>query len=516
MSTDWLARLPASAAWAHLSSREISALAPELRACRPVVLPVHGFADHGLGLPLDAEEVLGSAVLARALEAGAPECLALPPLRFALAPYPSCFFGIDPETAHALVRETAAGIAAAGFRHLVFFNTSPWNEEFVAAAAGDLRAATGLHIYYVHLSALGCDFHPGGTGRRLARAAVLHALGRDRAGPSRPGEVRDADFRPGNYRQPAPLAPDPGPSPDGPGALAAAGDRLARLLGEIAARAGAGVGGPSPSLRPPEGRPASVWPPSYRLSNYLPALDRESLEALPEKPSALALVPTGAIEQHGPHLPLGVDAMIGQALLAAALPKLPPGARTFVTPPIVVGKSNEHTGFAGTISVSADTLRRLLLALATQLKQLGFRQMAVLNTHGGNSAVVVYTLREIQATLGLRAGMLSGYYRPELPPQEAAYGFHAGEWETSLMLAIAPELVRMEHAVCEYPARLDDPGELRPGNAPAVFAWLTRDLSTSGVMGDARAASPEKGRRWLDEASTALARRIATLLDAAP
>jgi creatinine amidohydrolase len=74
----------------------------------------------------------------------------------------------------------------------------------------------------------------------------------------------------------------------------------------------------------------------------------------------------------------------------------------------------------------------------------------------------------------------------------------------------------MEHAVCEYPARLDDPGELRPENAPAIVSWLTRDISTSGVMGDARAASPEKGRRWLDEASTALARRISALLEATP
>jgi creatinine amidohydrolase len=513
MSTDWLARLPSSAAWAHLSWREVSALPADLRARLPVILPLHGFADHGLGLPLDAEEVLGSAVLARALEAGAPEVRVLPPLRFALAPYPSCFFGVDPETAHALVRETAAGVAAAGFRHLVFFNTSPWNEEFVDAASCDLRAATGMHTYYIHLSALGCDFHPGGTGRRLARAAVLHALGCEQAGQARTGEVRDGDFRPGNYRQPEPLAPDPGPSPDGAGALATAAGRLARLLGEIALRTGTSA---SAALAAQEDRAGSAWPASYRVSNYLPAFDRERLEALPDKAAALAIVPTGAIEQHGPHLPLGVDAMIGQALLAAALPKLPPGARVFVTPPVTVGKSNEHTGFAGTLSVSAGTLRRLLLALACQLKSLGFRQMAVLNTHGGNSAVVVYTLREIQTTLGLRAGMLSGYYRPELAPQEAAYGIHAGEWETSLMLAIAPEWVRMEHAVCEYPARLDDPGELRPENAPAIVSWLTRDISTSGVMGDARAASPEKGRRWLDEASTALAHRISALLEATP
>jgi creatinine amidohydrolase len=112
--------------------------------------------------------------------------------------------------------------------------------------------------------------------------------------------------------------------------------------------------------------------------------------------------------------------------------------------------------------------------------------------------------------------MLSGYYRPPQSPQEAAFGFHAGEWETSLMLAASPGLVHMDRAVCEYPARLDAPGVLRPEGAAAVFAWKTADLSKSGVMGDATLATPEKGRRWLDEASAALARRIEALLNTSP
>ncbi len=510
MSTDWLARVPATAAWAHLSWSDFAALAPEVRERRLVILPVHGFADHGLGLPLDAEEAVGSSVLARALAGGESDCLVLPPLRFGLAPYPSTFFGVDPETAHGLIRELAAGVASAGFRHLVFFNTSPWNEEFVDVASRDLRADLGLHTFFIHLGALGCDFHPGSSGRAPALAAALHALGRPSPGPSRAGAVRDADFRPGAYFQPEPL---PGaPLTDGAAVIEKAGRHLARLLSEIEARGGslAAPGRPAP---PP---PPELWPPVYRPHHYIAAFVREDLETLPDKERALVIIPTGAIEQHGPHLPVGVDAMLGQGLLAQALPKLPSEARVYVAPPITVGKSNEHTGFPGTLSVSATTLRRLLLSIATQLKALGFRQIAVLNTHGGNSAVIVYTLREIQSALGLRAGMLSGYYRPALSPQEAAYGFHAGEWETSLMLALAPECVRMDRAVTEYPARIDDPGELRPEDAPAVFSWLTRDVSRSGVMGDAPAATPEKGRRWLDEASSALARHIVTLLRSEP
>lgn len=507
MSNDWLARVPASAAWSDQAWSDFAAMPAAERERLLIVLPVHGFADHGLGLPLDAEESVGSAVLAHALAEGVPPCRLLPPLRSGLAPYPSCFFGLDPETAHAQLREIVAGVAGAGFHRLVFFNTSPWNEEFVDVASRDLRADTGLQTFFIHLGALGCDFHPAGAGRARAQAAALHVLGRSTPEAARPGDVRDAGLRPGRYLQPVPLKSDS--SLDGARVLAQAGEHLARLLVEIDARGGP----PSPlvTIAAPTAI-TTLWPATYRNRYYLPALTREALEALPGKDRALVIIPTGAIEQHGPHLPVGVDAILGQAWLAHALPRLPADAAVYVAPPVIVGKSNEHTGFPGTLTVSATTLRRLLLALATQLSELGFRRIAVLNTHGGNSAVLVYTLREIQTRLGLTAGMLSGYYRPPLSAQEAAYGFHAGEWETSLMLAVAPELVRMERAVCEYPARIEDPGELRPEDAPAVFSWLTHDVSRSGVMGDAPAATAEKGHRWLDEAATALAARIASLL----
>ena len=200
-----------------------------------------------------------------------------------------------------------------------------------------------------------------------------------------------------------------------------------------------------------------------------------------------------------------------------AIPKLSADARVYIAPPITYGKSIEHTGFVGTLTISAQTLRSQLLALAAHLKALGFRQLAILNTHGGNSAVVVTTVREIQTSLGMRAGLLSRYYKPShQTPQEAAFGFHAGEWETSLMLAGAPDLVHMDRAVCEYPVRLDAPGLLRPEAAPAVFAWKTSDLSQSGVIGDATLATPDKGLLWLDESSTALARKIESLLADAP
>ena len=283
---------------------------------------------------------------------------------------------------------------------------------------------------------------------------------------------------------------------------------LASLLGEMAAH-----------RRPP--RPAvtaraittapapSHWPADR--TRYLGALTRTQLDAISDKQNALVLIPAGAIEQHGHHLPLGTDAMLGELWLAHALPKIPANAPVYVSPPITYGKSIEHAGFSGTVTVTAQTLRHQVIALATQLKALGFRQIAFLNTHGGNSTVLVSTVRELQMSLDLRVGLLSGFSKPAQTAQEAAFGFHAGEWETSLMLAGAPGFVRMDRAVSEYPALIGAPGLLRPEAAPAVFAWKTSDLSKSGVMGDATLATEEKGRRWLDEGSTSLAQKITKL-----
>jgi creatinine amidohydrolase len=534
MSISWLANTDPKTAWAHHAWPEFSAT-PEV-ARTLVVLPVHGFADHGLGLPLDAEEILGAALLRDAANSVNQDSenkitlKILPPLRFGLAPYPSTFLGIDPETAHEQLREIATSVRAAGFSKLVFLVTSPWHEDWIDAASRDIRVELGLQTFVINLSGLALDFHPASENRAQARAAVSHLLGRPAAPVTIPADIRDADFRPGNHRQPAPLPPTP--TLDGAALAAKAARHLARLLGEIDARAPlhkhagdhrpahghAHTPAPPPSPKP---KPAAAetsaaapqlhFPDTYR-ARYLPAFTREELDALPDKDRTLVILPTGAIEQHGHHLPVGVDSILGQAWLAQALPKLPAAARVLVAPPITYGKSNEHTGFPGTVFISAKTLRRLVRALAAQLHALGFRHLALLNTHGGNSAVLVYTLRELQTELGLRAGMLNFPYKPGLDPQEAEYGFHGGEWETSLMLGCAPELVRMDKAVCEYPARIDDPGELRPENAPAIFSWITADISTTGVMGDATRATREKGLRWLDLASTALARRIQELL----
>ena len=441
MGLTWLADAEPETFWAHHAWTDFAALPQKEYAV--VVLPVHGFARHGASLLRQAIAQVKARFTVRVLR----------PLRFVPAETIGGFFGLDPGTAHDLAGEIAAGVKAAGFHKLVFFNTSPDNEPFVGAAAMDARARLGLRTYVIHARSLGLD------------------VGRDHAG-----------------------------------SVATMAARLAGLLTEIRGH-----------LAPPLAPPATVPPASPASqsavfpvcrSHYLPALSSSHWADPRAKDRPLVIVPTAAIEQHGPHLPVGVDAILGQALLTAALSRLPPDLPVLVAPPITYGTSVEHRGFPGTISISSRTLRRLSLAIAGQLRDLGLRRVAFLNTHGGNSLVLASLIHEMQSTLGLDANVLRHGYEPDLRPQEAAGGVHAGEWETALMLACAPELVRMDKVVSEYPAGVGYPGELRPENAAATFAWMTRDLSRSGVIGDPTRATEENGKRWLLNAAEALATRI--------
>jgi creatinine amidohydrolase len=249
--------------------------------------------------------------------------------------------------------------------------------------------------------------------------------------------------------------------------------------------------------------------PRYR-DRYLPAMTPAQIAALPDRAWAPVIVPVGAIEQHGPHLPVAVDSFLAQVWVEQLLPRLPAGASCYIAPPVTVGKSNEHTGFPGTLMISKDTLRSQLLVIARQLHAWGFSQMAILNTHGGNMAVNNYTLREINTTVGLRAGNLHSGVNLDVSPQEGTYGYHANEAETALMLAACAPYVK-SGAVCDYYAKLGDTKDLRPERAGATFAWVSQDLSKSGIMGDATLGTAEKGERWIAQSAEGLAKAVAAL-----
>jgi creatinine amidohydrolase len=154
-----------------------------------VILPLTGFADWGLGHALDAEEtVLMHVLRAASLQrpAGFP-LLVVPPLRFVLGPASGCAFQVEPPVAHDLVAGVLTSIAATGFRKVVLFNSSPWNEELIAAAARDNRIALGLQIFRISLSGLGLDLHPiRSTNRRKFQTLVTALTGREPEAPSAP------------------------------------------------------------------------------------------------------------------------------------------------------------------------------------------------------------------------------------------------------------------------------------------------------------------------------------------
>jgi creatinine amidohydrolase len=235
------------------------------------------------------------------------------------------------------------------------------------------------------------------------------------------------------------------------------------------------------------------------------------LRRLPGRARAVVIVPCGAIEQHGSHLPVGTDTLLAAAWLERALPLLPRGA-AWIAPAIEIGKSNEHAGYPGTLDCGAELLLAQCDAIAEQVAAWGFRTLAFVNAHGGNSAVLALAARAIHAHLGLRTALLSNWQKPDLhSARERDWGFHAGEFETSLLLALNAGAVDLASARDAYPVSSDNGSPLQPENAPATFAWITRDLSPSGVLGAPSQASAEKGRRWLDEGARELARRLLAL-----
>jgi len=247
-----------------------------------------------------------------------------------------------------------------------------------------------------------------------------------------------------------------------------------------------------------------MWIPDERIFSYL---NWKQVDALPRERTLLVL-PTAAIEQHGHHLPLETDTLINNLLLGRAMHKLPQDLPIYALPPVHYGKSNEHLGFPGTLSLSASTFMAVLRDLGASIASAGFRKLVLYNTHGGNSSLVDVMARDLRAEFGLRTFALhgsGGISFEGLHPQERAYGFHAGEVETAFLLAAAPELVDRSSYTVNYIADVSKPEILFPENAPATFAWLTRDIAPSGVLGDPRPATAENGERWLEEAATRLA-----------
>lgn len=236
---------------------------------------------------------------------------------------------------------------------------------------------------------------------------------------------------------------------------------------------------------------------------FFPYLTWTDIQNLSDKENVVIIQPIGAIEQHGPHLPIIVDSAISMGVLGKALNQLDSNIPAYSLPCLYYGKSNEHWHFPGTITLTAQTLLAVILEVAESLYRSGFRKLVLMNSHGGQPQILEIAARDLhQKYQDLLIFPLFTWRVPNcakelLTEQELEYGIHAGDAETSLLLSLLPDQVKLEKAVKEYPQGLPQDTLLSmEGQLP--FAWLTAELSRSGIMGDATVASKEKGDRLLD------------------
>lgn len=226
----------------------------------------------------------------------------------------------------------------------------------------------------------------------------------------------------------------------------------------------------------------------------------------------VALLPVSAIEQHGPHLPLATDAIIADGLVRLAMERV--GQDVLVLPAMPIGYSLEHVAFAGTLSISAESLLATWLDLGRSVARAGLRKLVLLNTHGGNTPLVQLAALRLRQELGMlvvRANYFSFGCPPGLfPEEELRYGIHGGEVETSLMLHLEPALVRRD-SLADFRSLTHEMGErggLLGPEKPIGFGWMSQDLNKHGVCGNAARADAQRGEVLLSY----LADKLATLL----
>ena len=231
----------------------------------------------------------------------------------------------------------------------------------------------------------------------------------------------------------------------------------------------------------------------------------------------IAVLPLAAVEQHGPHLPLGVDTYIAEAYLARVQKLLPADLPVTFLPVQRIGVSAEHLSFPGTLTLSAATAMAAWTELGESLARAGVRKLVLVTSHGGNVAAMESVARDLRTRLGMLAVTVGwhrfGYPDGSFSADEKKHGIHGGDIETSLMLAAQPATVRMEQAPNATPATIAMAGEFKWLGAyrPAGFAWMTQDLNPTGAVGNATLASATKGEAALDHGAKAFVELLAEI-----
>jgi creatinine amidohydrolase len=268
-------------------------------------------------------------------------------------------------------------------------------------------------------------------------------------------------------------------------------------------------------MHTPLKQPSRYW--AHLSSAHFQALQRTGAIA-----QTIAVLPVGATEQHGPHLPLQVDSCIVDGVVAAAQAHLAPDSPVLFLPTQAVGFSPEHARFAGTLTLKADTLIRLWTDIAESVAATGVKKMVIFNAHGGQANFMDIVARDLRARLGMLVFSVNWYGLPLIGPHgedvnalfsadEHRFGIHAGDIETSLMLLLAPDQVDMgqaQHFLSSSQERATQFAILGNGKS-AKLAWQMQDYNAAGAVGNAAAATADKGGQLLNAAARALAQLLA-------
>ena len=266
----------------------------------------------------------------------------------------------------------------------------------------------------------------------------------------------------------------------------------------------------------PPSRPTAQTAPKTHTHHGLWA-DLKSPDFLAlDRHRAIAVLPLGATEQHGPHLPLSVDSDLAECILSKAL-GLANGAANcpsvLALPLQPVGFSPEHATFPGTLSLSSNTLIALWTELGEAVHASGINKLVLFNAHGGQVGALDLVARDLRNRLGMLVVSVNWFALPLgddvhqlFSAHEHRFGSHAGDIETSMMLAIKPELVNMAEALnfsSSSEVRANSTHILGNGKS-AKLAWQMQDINPAGAAGNAAAASAEKGQAVLQAAAASL------------
>ena len=230
--------------------------------------------------------------------------------------------------------------------------------------------------------------------------------------------------------------------------------------------------------------------------------------------SSVIVQPIGAVEQHGPHLPLAVDHVIAHEAAAALVAEHGDACDLWLLPTLSVSKSNEHAWSPGTLWLSAETLLAVLRDIGRCVASTKARRLVFLNAHGGNSSLLNVACREVRLQYGLMTFLVHPFVPPDQggasPPAELGMGIHGGHRETSVFMHLRPHLVHLERAERAVPDGLAANRHVRFGGL-ASFGWLSNDFGPDGHIGDPTGANTEEGKLLFETAVALLGEQMAEI-----